>query len=80
MLETSYLEELVEQLKPEASLDAQHNAAYILSGIVRGNFSPLVMHLSQKPHIIPKIFDYAFRDPQTSQVICSHYIFSHFIY
>lgn len=68
MLEHSYLEELVEKLAPTASLDAQHNAAYILSGIVRGNFSPLVAHLTQRPAILAKIFEYAFAKPEVPQV------------
>lgn len=68
MLETNYLEELVEQLDPACSLDAQHNAAYILAGIARGNFSPLVMHLTQRSHIIPKIFQFAFKDIELQQV------------
>ena len=69
MLDYSYLEELVSQLAPTASLDAQHNAAYILAGIVRGNFSPLVVHLTQRPAIMTTIFQHALCSSETSQVL-----------
>lgn len=68
MLDHTYLEELVEQMAPTASLDAQHNAAYILAGIVRGNFSPLVIHMTQKPSIMKQIFQYAFVPADTTMV------------
>jgi len=57
----------LQQLGPEATPDAQHNAAYILSGIVGGHFTPLAQSIAQ-PCFLSKLFEFAFA-PSVSMLV-----------
>lgn len=70
MTETPVLQRLLGQLSPEATLDTQQNAAYVLSGIARSHLSPLAQALAG-PDCLSQLLERAFA-PNVSSLVRGH--------